>query len=103
MPHYKERCFRCKGRVQRGLYITIRKRGSGVAARTHPLCLHCAISFWRWADQVETMIAYESLKSMKADLRDRARELKRREAAVRRRERRLGMRKDEDEVIARVH
>lgn len=101
MPRYKEICFRCKASTQRGLYITIRKRGSGVAAVTHPLCSDCTISFWRWADQVETMIAYESLKLMKAGLKDEARELKRREAAVRRRERRLGIRRNH-EVIARV-
>jgi len=100
MPRYKEICFRCKGRDQKGLYITIRKRGSVVGTVTHPVCSDCAISFWRWADQVETMIAYESLKSMKAGLKDEARELKRRETVVRRRERRLGIRNDE--VIARV-
>jgi len=101
MPRYKEICFRCKGRDQKGLYITIIKRGSVVGTVTHPLCLDCAISFWRWADQVEIMIAYESLKSMKAGLKDGARELKRRETAVKRRERRLGIRRNH-EVIARV-
>jgi len=70
---------------------------------THSLCSNCTLTFWRWADQVNTIIAYEAVQSMKADLRDRARELKRRETAVKRRERRLGIRRNhEDEVIARV-
>ena len=71
-----------------------------VGTLTHPLCSNCTISFWRWADQADTIIAYEAVRSMKADLRERTRELKRREAAVRRRERRLGIRSDD--VIARV-
>jgi len=85
----KEKCFRCNARTPQGLYVTIARRGSDVDSQTHPLCAGCAVDFWRWADQVQTMMAYQSVKSMKEDLLQREKQLRERAADVRRRERRL--------------
>jgi len=86
---HKEKCFRCDARTPQGLYITITKRGSVVDSQTHPLCVGCAVDFWRWADEMRTIMAYQSVVSAKEALSKREKRLRKREAIVRERERRL--------------
>lgn len=101
---HKEKCFRCQARTPEGLYVTVARRGSAVDSQTHPLCSGCAVDFWRWADEIRTVMAYQSVRAMKEALRKREKRLKKREANVRRRERRLVERagSKELEVLARA-
>ena len=102
---HKEKCFRCNARTPQGLYVTIARRGSAVDSQTHPLCAGCAVDFWRWADEMRTMMAYQSVMSAKEALRNRERRLRKREANVRVRERRLIERAGNKklELLARAH
>ncbi len=101
---HKEKCFRCKARTPEGLYITISRRGSTVDSQTHPLCAGCAVDFWKWADEMRTIMAYQTVSSMKEALRTRERRLKKREANLRKREMRLAQRRENKqlEVLARA-
>ncbi len=80
---YKEKCFRCKDRTSAGLFIRIEKRNSYLQPVTHPICEKCSVDFWRWTDEVRTVLSYEEVVRKKRELAKKEKELKRKEARVR--------------------
>ena len=101
---HKQKCFRCNERTMEGLYITVARRGSVVDSQTHPLCSSCAVDFWKWIDEVGTIVAYQSLAEMKESLRKKEERAKKILAEVRKREKRLIKRAGNKkvEVLARI-
>ena len=77
---YKEKCFRCKDRTNAGLFIRIEKRNSSLQAVMHPICEKCALDFWRWTDEMKTVLSYEEVMRKRKELAKRETELKRKEA-----------------------
>lgn len=80
---YKEKCFRCKDRTNAGLFIRIEKRNSSLEAVMHPICDKCAVDFWRWTDEVRTVLSYEEVVRKRKQLAKKEMELKRKEARLR--------------------
>lgn len=80
---YKEKCFRCKDRTSAGLFIRIEKRNSSLQPVMHPVCEKCALDFWRWADEVRTILSHEEVVKKRKELAKREMELKRKEARLR--------------------
>ncbi|MFB0551099.1 MAG: hypothetical protein ACETVV_00830 [Nitrososphaeria archaeon] len=80
---YKEKCFRCKDRTSAGLFIRVEKRNSSLQPVMHPICDNCTLDFWRWTDEVRTVLSYEEVVRKKKQLAKREVELKRREARLR--------------------
>ena len=100
MVRYKEKCFRCGVRSKAGLHLTMKKRGSDIGVVTHPICESCALSFWRWADEVRTVMTYSEARALKDKFEAKMRELRKRERAIRRREKALN--RDNEEVVGGV-
>ncbi|MDH5703353.1 MAG: hypothetical protein OEY99_03990 [Aigarchaeota archaeon] len=80
---YKEKCFRCKDRTGAGLFIRIEKRNSSLQPIMHPICDKCTLDFWRWTDEMRTVLGYEEVVRRKRQLAKREMELKRKEARLR--------------------
>lgn len=49
----------------------------------HPICDKCTLDFWRWTDEMRTVLGYEEVVRRKRQLAKREMELKRKEARLR--------------------
>lgn len=98
------KCFRCGGRTREGIFIHLEREGSAINPETHPICPTCAVDFWKWADEVRTILTHERVLTRRGELDRRETRLKQREADVERMRRHLEnkLHPRELEVVDRV-
>jgi len=92
------RCFRCGRRTKEALYIHLEKQGSPIKPETHPVCSDCAVDFWRWADEVRTILTHERVLAKKIELEEREKKLRQRETEVKKMRKTLEKKLDRSEV-----
>lgn len=98
------KCFRCGRRTSDGLFIKIERQRSPVKPETHPVCSDCAVDFWRWADEVRTILTHERVLAKREELEEREKTLRQRKAEVDKMRRKLERKLNpgELEVLGRV-
>lgn len=71
---------------------------------THPVCSDCAVDFWRWADEVRTILTHERVLAKREELEEREKTLRQRKAEVDKMRRKLERKLNpgELEVLGRV-
>lgn len=92
------RCFRCGRRTKEVLYIHLEKQRSPIKPETHPVCSDCAVDFWRWADEVRTILTHERVLAKKIELEEREKKLRQRETEVKKMRKTLEKKLDRSEV-----
>ena len=92
------RCFRCGRRTKEVLFIHLEKQRSPVKAETHPVCSDCAVDFWRWADEVRTILTHERVLAKREELEEREKKLRQRESEVKKMRKTLEKKLDRSEV-----
>lgn len=50
----------------------------------HPICEKCALDFWRWTDEVRTVLSYEEVVRKRRELAKKEGELRTKQARFRR-------------------